>query len=44
MESRLEPLQEKWVKEMESKGLPAQEVLDRVKEACDKYNELYSEY
>jgi TRAP-type C4-dicarboxylate transport system substrate-binding protein len=42
--ARLEPLQEKWVKEMESKGLPAQEVLDRVKEACDKYNELYTEY
>jgi len=43
--AKLEPLQEKWVKDMEAQGhTEARDVLERVKSLCDKYNEMYGEY
>ena len=36
-----EPLQEKWVQDMESKGLPGREVLDEFKKLTAKYNEMF---
>lgn len=37
----LEPLQQRWVEEMESKGLPGAEVLDEFKGLVAKYNEMF---
>lgn len=36
-----EPLQEKWVQDMEAKGLPGREVLDKFKNLATKYNEMF---
>lgn len=35
---RLEPLHEEYIKSMEEKGLPGREVIERIKELAEKYN------
>ena len=38
----LEPLQEKWIEEMESKGLPGREVAEEFKSRIAKYGEMFN--
>lgn len=40
----LSTVQDKWVKDMEGKGLPGKETLEKVKESAAKHNELYGTY
>lgn len=39
---KLTPLKEEYVKSLEEKGLPGQEIMETIERLSDKYNEIYS--